>query len=390
MGKFVENHQNERLKNDTFLFIHSITFLHGKRDFTGMDDVIREFDYRLISEVPDDVATLFFNENANPRVTIFKNASYVGFLLEYPNRNFVAIKQINRMFWEEYFLQILLLPIALILIIFLVMFYATLNPIERLIQALKASRDGNFNFPISAKPKGEIGNLIQLFSEEQRTVSRILKTRELMLYGIGHELRTPLAKMKLLLGIKSHLDGNDKKLQKYIMDLQKICDNLLEFESIHSGNLTVNKKDFCCTDLLLEALSGFEEEESKISVDIKERFPIRSDLHLLSIVVKNLVENALKYSSDGKIAIGVQDFKIRVSNKGSPLEHEIEYYLKPFYRDVKYDQIDGYGLGLSIVSEIVEVLGIEFEYFYADGMHHFQLNFNKNMDGDKKKLNAGM
>lgn len=93
------------------------------------------------------------------------------------------------------------------------------------------------------------------------------------------------------------------------------------------------------------------------------------------MALKNLVENGLKYSKDGKVYIESNSNQIIVKNQGDKLEHDISYYLEPFCRDNSHSAVSGHGLGLSIVSEILFLHHYHLEYNYKDGFHIFSLGF---------------
>lgn len=377
IGNLVDERQNERLKNEVFVFVQTILPNYTIGNWIGVEHTIKKFGYKIVEDIPDNVNILYSKEDGILRILIFENMQYAGFLLQYFDDSFIAIREIEFDFWEEYRLQILLLPVVFVLVILQMILYAILNPLRNVARVLKEfMMEGKYDFSLKSTRKDEIGDLIRLFLQAQLFVSRTLKARELILRSLGHELRTPLAKMKLILALKEKMQPEDLKLQKHVKELQKISDNILEFERIHSGNIVLDNREFFGEKLLLEALSGFEDEEEKICINIKEDFVIKSDLRLLSVAIKNLIENALKYSSDGSILIEVQDHAICVKNKGNPLKHDISYYLEPFYREDSHQNINGHGLGLSIVDEITKILKINLEYQYVEQKHCFFIRFS--------------
>ncbi|MCE3037550.1 HAMP domain-containing histidine kinase [Helicobacter sp. faydin-H20] len=375
--RLVDERQNERLKNEVFVFVQTILPNYTAGNWVGVDHIIKKFGYQIVKDIPKDTKELYFKDDGILKIFIFKNTEYAGFLLQYFDDSFVAIKKIEFNFWEEYRLQVLLLPIVFVLVVLQIILYTILNPLNHVARVLRDfTIEGKYDFKIQTKRKDEIGDLIRLFLKAQLFVSRTLKSRELILRSLGHELRTPLAKMKLILALKEEISPDDMKLQKNIQELQKISDNILEFERLHSGNIVLENKEFFSENLLLEALSGFEDEESRIFIELKEDFLICSDLRLLAVVIKNLVENALKYSDDGMVFVSVEHKTICIKNLGEPLQYDISYYLEPFYRDNSHQTINGNGLGLSIVDEITKILKVKLKYQYTEKYHHFLIDFN--------------
>ena len=196
-----------------------------------------------------------------------------------------------------------------------------------------------------------------------------IKTREELLRDIGHELRTPIAKGKF--AIEKIDDFSQKELLKKIfIDLEILTNELIELEKL---NLTkLNLTIFSAETLIIESLEKlYLEDESKIEIKINEDFKIEGDLDYLSIALKNLIDNALKYAISFPIIIETNKNEISISNKGTKLSKELEYYLKPFTQELS--QRDGFGLGLSIVKKIMDKHGFQVDYFYENEFNIFKI-----------------
>ena len=198
-----------------------------------------------------------------------------------------------------------------------------------------------------------------------------IKTREALLRDIGHELRTPIAKGKF--AIEKIDDFSQKELLKKIFnDLEKLTNELIELEKLNITNLDI--KIFSAETLVLESLGKlYLEDESKIKIDIYEDFKIEADLDYLSIALKNLIDNALKYAIYFPIIIKVDKNEISISNSGEKLSKEFEYYLKPFTQELI--QRDGFGLGLSIVKKIIDKHNFKLIYKYENNFNIFKIIF---------------
>ena len=116
--------------------------------------------------------------------------------------------------------------------------------------------------------------------------------------------------------------------------------------------------------------------DKPICLNIIKSVKIKGDLHLFAVAIKNLIENAIKYSDNGEVNIELGENGILISNKGAPLANDISYYFEPFYRgDITKS---GYGLGLSIVKEIISLHKMEINYRYDCGAHIFYIKFCNN------------
>ena len=246
-----------------------------------------------------------------------------------------------------------------------------LSPLKTITKDIKSFANGNLSTRIDIKTDDEIGTLASNFNSMASSLENSIKTREALLRDIGHELRTPIAKGKF--AIEKIDDFSQKELLKKIFnDLEKLTNELIELEKLNITNLDI--KIFSTETLVLESLGKlYLEDESKIKIDIYEDFKIEADLDYLSIALKNLIDNALKYAIYFPIIIKVDKNEISISNSGEKLSKEFEYYLKPFTQELI--QRDGFGLGLSIVKKIIDKHNFKFIYKYENNFNIFKIIF---------------
>lgn len=383
IDNLAKENKNQHLKNETLIFVQTLLPSYAVGNLATIEDLLRQFHYTTISSIPNDAKIIYQKEDKIISVAIFETKESVGFYLSYFDDILIATHLVSHDFWDRYKTYMLLFPIVFILLIFQAILFSLLNPLKHLIQAISEFARGNYNFKLNSKRKDEFGELIRSFSASQHTITKMLKSRELILRSLGHEIKTPIAKMKF--AIKSSDINEQKKLEKYVNDLQKISENILEFERVNSGNIVVGGQHFFTETLILEALSGFEDDAQRIQVHIIQNEYIYSDLRLLSVALRNLIDNALKYSKDGEMQITADHHIITVSNKGDPLQYDFSYYLEPFYRDENHHSITGYGLGLSIISEILKILHFGLDYRYDGEKHYFSIHFrNSSHLGNEK------
>ena len=244
-----------------------------------------------------------------------------------------------------------------------------LNPLKTITNVIENFAKGNLSTRIDINSKDEIGILANSFNTMASSLENSIKTREELLRDIGHELRTPIAKGKF--AIEKIDDFSQKELLKKIfLDLETLTNELIELEKLNLTKLNIT--NFDAETLIIESLGKlYLDDESKIEVNIIENFKISADLYYLSIAIKNLIDNALKYATSYPITIEVDKNRISVLNKGEKLSKELEYYLKPFTQELS--QRDGFGLGLSIVKKILDRHDFEIIYEYKDHSNIFRI-----------------
>lgn len=85
--------------------------------------------------------------------------------------------------------------------------------------------------------------------------------------------------------------------------MDNLTSQILTFEKIQEGGDLLVWSAFDAETLILETLTHLFIEEEELEIEIKENFKIYGDLQFLSIALKNLIENAKKYKSSGKIIV---------------------------------------------------------------------------------------
>ncbi len=273
---------------------------------------------------------------------------------------------------DKTILDILISLDIFILILIFLYILKLLSPLKIITKNLINFANGDLSSRINITSKDEIGVLSNSFNKMASSLENSIKTREELLRDIGHELRTPIAKGKF--AIEKIDDFSQKELLKKIFcDLETLTNELIELEKLNLT--TLNLTTFSAETLIIESLGKlYLEDESKIEIEIIEDFKVNADLYYLSTALKNLIDNALKYTSDFPIIIKASNHEISVSNKEKQLSKELEYYLKPFTQELS--QRDGFGLGLSIVKKIIDKHHFELSYSYEDGFNIFNINLN--------------
>ena len=187
----------------------------------------------------------------------------------------------------------------------------------------------------------------------------------------SHELKTPIFVIKGYVDMLNDWGKDDKEvldeslivLKKEIQNMQELTEKLLFLAK--SRNLIVEKTNINLDNVLKEVIDNlsFAYPKQKINYNSSEIF-IDSDIGLLKLLFKNLIENAIKYGNDNpinielkkekKIKVIIEDFGIGISKEAIP------HIFERFYREdeARNREIKSYGLGLSIVKEIVALLNI--------------------------------
>ena len=197
------------------------------------------------------------------------------------------------------------------------------------------------------------------------------KQRGDMISAIAHEFRNPIAS---IIGYAQTLQ-EDKDIPPSLHDkfLGKICNNgdkieallgrLVLWNKFESGEAKLHQSTFNLMGLTKEVKSSLIDDKYKTREIIIQGEPrqIEADRTLIEIVIKNLIENALKYSKDDVLVVITED-RFSVSDKGVGIsEDDIEKVTKKFYRSGTHNWDNSMGLGLSIVKKILALHNTELD-----------------------------
>ena len=305
------------------------------------------------------------------QIEILKKAFDDEFIIkiDYLDDSFVLKTPNEQNLNDKTILNILVFLDVFVLLLIFLYILKLLNPLKTITNVIENFAKGNLSTRIDINSKDEIGILANSFNTMASSLENSIKTREELLRDIGHELRTPIAKGKF--AIEKIDDFSQKELLKKIfLDLETLTNELIELEKLNITKLNIT--NFDAETLIIESLGKlYLDDESKIEVNMIENFKISADLYYLSIAIKNLIDNALKYATSYPITIEVNKNRISVLNKGEKLSKELEYYLKPFTQELS--QRDGFGLGLSIVKKILDRHNFRITYEYKDHSNIFRI-----------------
>lgn len=366
--------ENKRLQNEIVVLVQTITPYYLNGNLSVVYRIGENFGYSRVNAIPKHAQTLYSESNGILGIKIFSYDNFIGFSVAFLDDNGInLVRPKDENAWNRYKVFMLLFQSTLILMILFFFFYQVLRPLNVLKDSIDEVKRGIFDKKLRIDSKDEMGALFKAFNEMNEKISKMVKARELITRNIAHELRTPLAKIQLSLEIK---EGEELKsdLKKYINSLNHISQNMLDFERIQEENFELKNDEFLSESAVFEALRDLSDKP--ICLNIIKSVKIKGDLHLFAVAIKNLIENAIKYSDNGEVNIELNEEGILFSNKGAPLANDISYYFEPFYRGDITKQ--GYGLGLSIVKEIISLHKMEINYRYDCGMHIFYIRFAKN------------
>jgi two-component system OmpR family sensor kinase len=254
------------------------------------------------------------------------------------------------------------------------------SPIRRLKARMEDFAAGDLSVRAKISSEGEIGELAAEFNAVADKMEALLKEKEELLAdkeellaNISHELRTPIMKIKLALGF---IDASKYKesIQKAVESMDSLTTMLLENEELSFGTLKIERIN--TNELYMKTVAAMADNAECKNIS-EQIFDVDVDVRYFTMALKNLLENAIKYSDDKTAIFEAKDGVISVLSKGDKLEKDISYYIGAFTKGDKARLSGGYGLGLSIVAKILRKHSLELEYVHEEGLNRFFIDFNK-------------
>ena len=259
-----------------------------------------------------------------------------------------------------------------LLVVITILYINTLKkllPLKELKDKVINFGDEKFDFELSnSRSKDEVTLLANEFKKSAQKLKNIKESRNIFIRNIMHELKTPITKGKFLLQLEKS-DENIEKLKMVFNRLESLINEFATIEELISQNRVLEKKSYFLEDLLDNAKDILMIDDNCVK-NSYENIKLNVNFKLFSIAIKNLIDNAIKYSNDKKVEVLTQNEDILFVNSGKKLEGDFEKYLEPFYSK---SSNESFGLGLYIVFNILKANGYNLLYKYEDGKNIFTI-----------------
>lgn len=193
------------------------------------------------------------------------------------------------------------------------------------------------------------------------------KARDLFIANIMHELKTPITKGKLTITLLND-EKNVKRLDKVFTRLETLVNEFAFIEEL-TGNYQIQKRKYRLNDIVDNAIDLLL-EDTNIDKSFQEK-TLYVNYNLLSICIKNILDNGIKHTKDKKIILFNDEESILCfKTKGEKLSKPLSFYTQPF---TKGKESKSFGLGLYIVKYILDFHNMKLEYKFQDGYNYFSI-----------------
>lgn len=271
------------------------------------------------------------------------------------------------------------------LLVFVVFEFLVFKEIGEIYNVLNKMRKKDFSF-IEKEQDGRVNNPLKRINKEIYTygvnrnkeiedLKKLEAFRREFLADVSHELKTPLFSAQGF--VHTLLDGaaEDKKIRRKFLkraarsldNLDSLIQDLLTLSQIETGEIKMHFEHFNIVNSVVEIVDQMEnkayKQGLKIRLDKEYKHPIfvYADSERIYRVIMNLVSNAIKYTDEGEVIVGIEvigdkvELAVRDTGVGIPPE-QIKRVFERFFRVDKSrsKELGGTGLGLAIVKHIIE------------------------------------
>jgi two-component system sensor histidine kinase CpxA len=248
------------------------------------------------------------------------------------------------------------------------------SPIVRLQKASRSLAAGALETRVGApftRRGDEVGTLARDFDAMAERVQALVTSKETLLRDVSHELRSPLARIRMALALAQRRAGEESqpdlaRIEREAERLDALVGQVMTLTRLRTTDTP--RRDMVRLDTLIAEVvndARFEYPDARVEYAPSTEVSLRGDADGLTSAIENIVRNALIYGDRSKpievrLETGATTATVRVLDRGPGVpQNELERIFEPFYRTDKSrdHRQDGQGIGLAITARVTELHG---------------------------------
>ena len=247
------------------------------------------------------------------------------------------------------------------------------RPVKDLSEAIEKLSSGDFSVRVKEEGHSEFTDLSRAFNEMTGRMEMLDRSRNQFVSNASHELKTPLATIKIMVQTLLYQEVYDEAMSKeFLGDVDKEVDrlsavvsDLLTLVGMDSGESKLNMEEFSLSEMIsddVKRLSPLARERGiEMELSVSGAIDVYGDKIKLDQVFYNLIDNAIKYTPRGEgvlveLTRQNKNAVVRVKDNGIGIpEADLKHIFDRFYRvdKARSRETGGTGLGLSIAKQII-------------------------------------
>jgi len=352
-------------------------------DFKDFFKLLKEFHMEPVKDIKKALEIL------NHTPIVYQHTSSIGTALILRNKKnaylYITTKKYSLLLKDKKYSSnrdiifgSIFVSILILIVIAYILTIKKLLPLKRLKIEIDKFAKGDLDINVKSDNKDEIADVANALDNAVKQIKRLNSSRILFLRNIMHELKTPITKGRITAEMLP--DGKNKeRLISAFEKLHNLIEEFITIEKISSGFMNIEEKSFRLIDIIDEATDLAMVDKSQVELIKPNEINLKVDFKLFSVAVKNMIDNAIKYSPDKKVQIIANKKAIIFKNQGEKLKKGLKEYMEPFTSDG--NQKDSFGLGLYLVDNILRAHKLQLLYSYKDGYNIFVFKNLENIIG---------
>jgi signal transduction histidine kinase len=327
------------------------------------------------------VDTALFRQVRSQREVRFRQGEFsgLGFMFRDKGNYMVIAGAVNREGQQRLAdLRTLLITLFVVMIIFVALagwVYSgrALRPIQKVMTEVEriSPLDLSKRVADTGQPD-EIGKLIAIFNRMLSRVEGAFSLQKTFVANVSHELKNPLTKVtsQLEVTLLNERDGAEYRstiasVLEDIKDLNQMSNSLLELAQLSRGDSSFSMTRVRLDEILWEVRERVETVENyQVNIELRDlpedesKLYVNGNPHLLKTALKNVIENACKFSPEKKSQVVLtcheERLVVAVIDSGPGIGvHDLQRVFEPFFRADATSRTKGYGIGLSLSQRII-------------------------------------
>lgn len=251
------------------------------------------------------------------------------------------------------------------------------RPLNEILKATDLMSKGNFNIRLNVNHNYNDYDEFDLIKDALNNINEKLEKNELIsndfIANFSHEIKTPISVIQNYIKLLEAKTLTIEERDRYIKNLKNACNKLtnlvtsiLKLNKLENQKVTPIYERFNISESLIDTVLQYENkiEEKKISLncDIEEDLFINSEKSYIEMVFSNLISNAVKFTDEGEINVSLKksnnEYIFRIKDTGCGMDVETgDRIFDKFYQGDTSHFSEGNGLGLTLVKNVINILG---------------------------------
>lgn len=259
-----------------------------------------------------------------------------------------------------------------ILTIVLLWLYPLIRRLSTLRETARIYGEGDLTLRVKTNSTSYISDIEREFNRMAQRIETLVSDNKLLSKAVSHDLRTPLARLRF--GVDMLTENQDPVLQERyknridndIEEMESLVELLLSYTRFEESAITLENKPLSLVALVSECVELVDECQPTLAW-VEPAVPgyILGDTRYISIVINNLLQNAIRFAKTTVRIDVIEELTrvvLRIDDNGNGIPPDSrQQVLKPFVRGENPSGSKGYGMGLAFVARIVEWYDAEIE-----------------------------